>query len=124
MVYPGAVAQPPSCLWRPSEERIRRTHLDRFRREMEAAHGIPLPDYGALWRWSLESPEDFWCGVWEFAGLVGERGETTVRDREQMPGAQWFPGAQLNFAENLLRRRDDGPALVFRSEHAARITRM
>ncbi|HKJ25960.1 MAG TPA: acetoacetate--CoA ligase [Myxococcota bacterium] len=118
------MAQPPSAntgaiLWTPSEARVRATWLDRFRRRMEAAHGA-LPDYHALWRWSVAEPEAFWCAVWDDAGLVGERGDLVVRDRERMPGARWFPEARLNFAENLLRRRDDSPALVFRGEHGVR----
>jgi len=86
---------------------------------VEAIHGS-LPDYEALWRWSVDAPEAFWCAIWDFAGVVGERGEPAVRDRERMPGARWFPQARLNFAENLLRRRDDSPALVFRGEHGER----
>jgi len=86
---------------------------------MEGAHG-PLPDYAALWRWSVAEPEAFWCAVWDEAGVVGDRGAATVLDRERMPGARWFPEARLNFAENLLRRRDESPAMIFRGEDGVR----
>jgi acetoacetyl-CoA synthetase len=107
-------------LWQPDEARIRSSWLDRFRRRVEASHGLALPDYASLWRWSVDAPEAFWREVWDFAGLIGEPGETVVRDGDRMPGARWFPDARLNFAENLLRRRDDAPAIVFRGEHGAR----
>ncbi|MDP2824096.1 MAG: acetoacetate--CoA ligase, partial [Sulfuritalea sp.] len=66
--------------------------------------------------WSIEHPEEFWVSVWEFGEVRGEMGATVVVDREKMPGAQWFPEARLNFAENLLRRRDAADALVFWGE--------
>ena len=120
MTQPPPRPAPAAPLWTPSPERVRKTHLDRFRRHVERAHGVALPDYETLWRWSVERPEDFWREVWDLAGIVGERGATVVRDRERMPGARWFPDARLNFAENLLRSRDHAPALVFRGEHGQR----
>jgi len=114
------VAQPPSVLWQPDAERVGRTHLDRFRHRVERVHGVSLPDSAALWRWSVDAPERFWPEVWKLAGLVGETGETVVQHGDRVPGARWFPEARLNFAENLLRRADDRPALVFRGEHGVR----
>jgi acetoacetyl-CoA synthetase len=114
--YRSIMSQP---LWQPSEERIRATHVDRFRRAMEPRHGS-LPDYAALWRWSIGEPEAFWPEVWDFARIVGERGSVVVEHPERMPGAKWFPEARLNFAENLLRRRDEATALVFRGEDGER----
>jgi acetoacetyl-CoA synthetase len=99
---------------------VKATHLDRFRRHVERTHGVALPGYEALWRWSVDRASDFWREVWDLAGIVGERGATVVRDRERMPGARWFPEARLNFAENLLRERGEQPALVFRGEHGVR----
>ena len=86
---------------------------------MAARSGRSLPDYAALWRWSNEEREAFWREVWDYAGVVGTRGERTLVDPTRMPGARWFPDARLNFAENLLTRRaadDAGDALVFRGE--------
>jgi acetoacetyl-CoA synthetase len=106
-------------LWRPSPERVAQATLTDFTRRLEAATGVALPDYGALWRWSVANREAFWCALWDYAGVVGTRGGRALLDGDRMPGARWFPDASLNFAENLLTRRpadDDGDALVFRGE--------
>ncbi len=104
-------------LWQPGAERARATHLAAFIDAAAARWGVSGPDYAALHRWSVEHPEQFWLSVWDFGGVIAEqRGDTVVLDRERMPGARWFPEARLNFAENLLRSRDDGDALVFWGE--------
>ncbi len=75
-----------------------------------------------LWRWSIEHPEDFWSIVWRDCGIRASRdAEQTLKNAGQMPGAQWFPGARLNYAENLLRRQDNTPAIIFRGEDGRRI---
>ena len=108
-------------LWTPSPERIAGTNMRRFMDTVGERWSIALPDYPALHRWSVEHPEDFWCTVWEFCDVIAEtRGERVVDDRDRMPGARWFPDARLNFAENLLRRDDDGPAMIFRGEDKVR----
>ncbi|MCR9221571.1 MAG: acetoacetate--CoA ligase [Alphaproteobacteria bacterium] len=108
-------------LWTPSEERVATANLTRFIAEVNAAHGLSLSGYGDLWRWSVENLEDFWTDFWDFAGIVSEtRGARVLIDGDKMPGAQFFPDARLNFAENLLRRRDDGDAIVFRAEDKVR----
>ncbi len=105
------------ALWRPSEERIARAGITRFAREVRGRHGVPVGDYRALHRWSVDEPAAFWGEVWDFAEVVAaRRGEEVLRDGERMPGARWFPEARLNYAENLLRRRDEAIALVFRGE--------
>ena len=112
-------------IWQPSAERIAGSRLRAFMTRMEAHWGVSLPDYAALHRWSVEYPEQFWPSVWEFCGVIGERGEAVLEHPERMPGARWFPQARLNFAENLLRRRDEADALVFRGEDrfARRVSR-
>jgi len=107
-------------LWRPSRERIEHALITDFTRRAESASGRMLPDYSALWRWSVDEKEAFWRLLWDYAGVVGTRGERTLVDGDRMPGARWFPDARLNFAENLLGRRsadDAGDALVFRGEN-------
>ena len=92
-------------------------------RQVVASRGIPLPDYAALYRWSIEDPEAFWSALWRFCDVIGEGPGPPLGARAgEMPGAEWFPEARLNFAENLLRRRDDAPALVFRGEDRVRRT--
>ncbi len=76
--------------------------------------------YAALHAWSVAHSEEFWNLVWDFCGVIGQKGARTVVDAERMPGARWFPDAKLNFAENLLRRNDDTDALVFWGEDKAR----
>ena len=105
-------------IWQPSAQRIAGTRLTAFMAAAEKRWNRRLAsaDYQALHAWSIEHPEEFWTSVWEFGGVIGEMGPTVVVDRERMPGAKWFPQARLNFAENLLRRRDDADALVFWGE--------
>jgi acetoacetyl-CoA synthetase len=109
-----AVATEP--LWRPGAERIAAANITAFSREAEARWGRSLPDYPALHAWSVAQPEEFWLSLWDYGAVVGERGEVVLEQGGCMPGARWFPQARLNFAENLLRSRDDSDALVFWGE--------
>ncbi len=112
----------PDLLWQPSPERIARAVLTDFARHVETLAGVKLPDYASLWRWSIEQKEAFWRAIWDYMGVIGTQGGRTLVDGDRMPGAQWFPDARLNFAENLLARRpadDAGDALVFRGEDKA-----
>src|SRR4051812_28840667 len=108
-------------LWQPSPERIAGTNLTRFIDEVRRRHGLQIDDYAGLYDWSIREPEAFWCAVWSFCGVIAETaGERTLVHKHRMPGARWFPDARLNFAENLLRRRDEGTALVFWGEEQVR----
>ena len=108
-------------LWTPSAERLARAHLGRFMTEVRARWGIDAADYGALHAWSVAEPAQFWRSMWDFAEIVGDGpGERIVVDGDRMPGARWFPDARLNYAENLLRRRDEADALVFWGENRVR----
>ena len=98
-------------LWRPSPERIAAANLTRFCRQ------VGQDGMAALYRWSIAEPEAFWRAMWDFAGIVGEGpGRVGIENPGKMPGAHFFPEARLNYAENLLRRRDDADALVFWGE--------
>ena len=110
----------PEPLWVPDSERIERAQITRFRRELEAAHGLDLSSYGQLHRWSVENLEAFWTAVWDFCELRGERAGPVLVDADHMPGARFFPDARLSFAENLLWRDDDAEALIFRGEDGTR----
>ena len=108
-------------LWQPSRERVLEANLTAFMRAAESEWGVDLPDYATLYRWSIDESAHFWQSVWSFAGIVSEtRGDRILCDGDRMPGARWFPEARLNFAQNLLRRRDESPALVFRGEDRVR----
>lgn len=104
-------------LWQPSSDQVAGTTLTAFTRELESRYGVSLPDFAALHAFSVDEAEKFWDAFWDFAGIIAEtKGERVLADGDKMPGAQFFPDAKLNFAENLLRRRDDSDALVFWSE--------
>ncbi len=104
-------------LWQPSADEIAHSRLAAFMREVRERWGVDCPDHAALHRWSVDEHEQFWSSLWSFGEVVAEtRGDTVVRHGDRMPGAKWFPEARLNFAENLLRRRNESPALIFRGE--------
>ena len=108
-------------LWTPSADRIAGATITRFMRAVESRFHTPVPDYPALYRFSIDQPEDFWRLMWEFGGVMGTAGSRVVDGLDRMPGATFFPDATLNFAENLLHRgRDDRLAVVFRGEGGTR----
>jgi len=99
-------------LWQPSPDRVARSRMTRFAEQVRARHGVAVDDYAALWRWSVEHLEDFWALVWEHFDVVAQAPYEQVLTSRELPGARWFPGARLNFAENLLRVRGPHAALV------------
>src|SRR5690606_22899306 len=103
-------------LWTPSAETIRTAPLTAFIEAAAKASGRPIAGYDALHAWSVDEREAFWSLLWEWGGIVGERGERVLENGDRMPGARFFPDARLNFAENLLNKSGDGDALVFRGE--------
>jgi len=108
-------------LWTPSPERIAATRMDAFRRKVAQEHGLDLPDYAALHAWSVAEREAFWLAIVDAFGVQFHEAPTTVLEEgPEMPDARWFPGATLNFAEHLLRRRDHHPALIAISEDERR----
>jgi acetoacetyl-CoA synthetase len=108
-------------LWSPSAERIENANLTRFIRRVNANHKTAIVDYPGLYAWSVERRETFWSELWEFCGVWSERkGDRILSNGDAMPGAKWFPDARLNFAQNLLSRDDETPALVFCNERSHR----
>jgi acetoacetyl-CoA synthetase len=104
-------------LWQPSQQRIAAANLTAFMRYVRERCGVDAADYTQLYAWSTEDLERFWDSVWSFCGVIAAtQGDVILADRDRMPGARWFPDAQLNFAENLLRRRDRAIAIVFWGE--------
>ncbi|MEV8631241.1 acetoacetate--CoA ligase [Streptosporangium sp. NPDC051023] len=113
MVEEGAL------LWEPTPEIVRDAKVTRYM-EWLGRSG----DYQDLWQWSVDSPAEFWTSIWDYFGVVGERGEGPVLSGT-MPGAEWFAGSTLNYAANALRRAATEPdrlAVVFRDEEARRRT--
>ncbi|UTW07815.1 acetoacetate--CoA ligase [Pseudomonas benzenivorans] len=108
-------------LWAPSAERIAATRMDAFRRFVNQRHGLELADYPALHAWSVEQRDAFWQAVVDFFEMrFTQQPRAVLEEGPAMPSAQWFPGATLNFAEHLLRRRDGHPALVAVAEDGSR----
>jgi len=105
------------CLWEPSPQRVESTNMYRFLKRINEAYGTDLNSYNHLYQWSIDNIPEFWKEMWDFAEIVHSQPYTeVVDDPYKMPGTRWFAGARLNFAENLLRFRDDRNALVFSSE--------
>lgn len=105
-------------LWQPSEERIEQANMTKFIDFVNKKYGLEIDSYAQLYNWSIENISDFWAAMWEFGGIKASRGYDKVVDGlSKFPGARWFVGARLNFAENLLRYRDDHTAFMFRGEN-------
>ncbi len=103
-------------LWSPSPERVAGTQVMALIGEVNRKYGLSLSNYRELHDWSVHKRAEFWDLVWDFCGVVGEKGERRLVHSDAMPGASFFPDAKLNFAENLLRQSGPGEAIVFRGE--------
>jgi acetoacetyl-CoA synthetase len=110
-------------LWTPSEEAVERAAVTRYRRWLNETRGLELEDYDALWRWSVDDLEAFWASIWEFGEVRAATPYERVLGSREMPGAEWFPGARLNYAEHVFARgRDAEPALIARSQTREDVT--
>jgi acetoacetyl-CoA synthetase len=107
----------PDLLWTPSPERVQRSTLTRYQGWLESARDLRFEDYAALWQWSVDDLEGFWSSIAEFFEVRFEEPASAVLGSESMPGAQWFPGSRLSYAEHIFRGKDDDAvALRFASE--------
>jgi len=107
-------------IWAPGPVRRQTANVKRFIDLLRTELDPSIQDYWDLYRFSIAQPEAFWRAVWDFAAVSGKPGNVVLQNGQKMPGATWFPQASLNFAENLLRYRDDQAALVFCSETGER----
>jgi len=108
-------------LWQPTPERVGKSRMEAFRRFVQQRHTLHLDDYAALHQWSIDHRSDFWQAIVDFFDIrFHTQPDAVLIEREQMPSAQWFPGATLNFAEHLLRRRDDAVAVIAIGENGQR----
>ena len=107
----------PPILWTPDAARIDRATITGYARFIEETRGLDLPDYESLWEWSTADIEDFWASIWERFGVISSKPYDRVLGSRTMPGAEWFPGARLNYAEQALRPRNrDDVAIWHASE--------
>ncbi len=109
-------------IWTPSAARRESAALTSFAQGDAAMRRFAARfDYAGLQRWSVDHRADFWSRVWDFCGVIGEKGGRVLLDGEKMPGSRWFPDARLNFSENLLRDRSpDAAAIILRDARGAR----
>ncbi|MFJ2319510.1 acetoacetate--CoA ligase [Pseudomonas sp. NPDC087817] len=108
-------------LWQPDANRIAHSRMDTFRRLVNQRHSLNLEDYPALHQWSIDQREAFWQAIVDFFGIsFHTQPDAVLREGTKMPSAEWFPGATLNFAEHLLRRRDDAVAVISVAENGQR----
>jgi acetoacetyl-CoA synthetase len=104
-------------LWTPSQSRKDQANMTRFMEKVNGRHHLNLQTYSELYKWSIENIQDFWASLWDFADVKASKPyDQVIDDLKKFPGAKWFPGTRLNFAENLLRYRDDRLAFIFRGE--------
>ena len=104
-------------LWAPSPQQVAQANVTAFTGWLGRERGLHFDGYHALWRWSVTDLEGFWQAVWDYFGIAASSPPAQVLGRRAMPGAQWFPGARLNYAEHVLRNERPGAdALLYRSE--------
>ena len=104
-------------LWQPSEERIKKAEMTRFMEYVGKRRQRSFSGYFDLYDWSIDHIPDLWADVWDFLGIIASKPyRKVVEDLSRFPGTDWFPGAELNFAENLLRYRDKKTAIAFKAE--------
>jgi acetoacetyl-CoA synthetase len=106
-------------LWEPSKEMKESARISDYMRWLGAEKHVDVEDYNDLWRWSVTDLEGFWASVWEYCGVEASQPYEAVLAKREMPGAEWFPGARLNYAEHILKNAEgrlDGPALIHQSE--------
>ena len=109
-------------LWRPSKDRVKNANMTKFIGYVNEKYDLDICNYHELYKWSVDNIPDFWAAVWDFCGVIAsQRYKKVIDDLGKFPGAKWFIGAKLNFAENLLRYRDDHLAFIFRNEAGERV---
>ncbi len=108
-------------LWTPSKERIENSNAIRFMKQVREQNGFSGTTFNDLWKWSIENPNIFWNAIWDFGNIIGEKGSENISNqKENFWEHRFFPDAKLNFAENLLKRKDESPALIFWGEEKVR----
>ena len=110
-----------NILWQPSKSK--KTHVKSLMEKINVENNINITEYKQLYNWSVSNPEKFWEVVWQYTDIIYSKPfNSIVDDITKMPGAEWFPGARLNFAENLLKYKDDRAAIFFKGENKQTVT--
>jgi acetoacetyl-CoA synthetase len=104
-------------LWSPGPEQLQSSRMVQYQDWLAREKGVATHDYAELWRWSVEHLDDFWQSIWSFFDVQADGEREPALGRRSMPGAEWFPGARLNFAEHVFRHATpERPAMIARSE--------
>ena len=107
-----------TLLWNPNKKKLSEANITKFIEFVNGEFGTSVSDYSGLYNWSVTEIEKFWETLWKYSGIIHSKTYDKILDERKMPGAKWFEGAELNFAENLLRYRDDEIALIsYREDH-------
>jgi acetoacetyl-CoA synthetase len=115
--------QTPQPLWQPDEVSINSTNMQRFAEQLQRELNLAFKDYQQLHQWSVDQPQQFWQQIWLFSAIrASQQPQEVLVNGDQFPGAKWFSGARLNYAENALRNRSDKTALISRLENGSRKT--
>jgi len=99
-------------IWEPSAELVERSRLTEFTRWLERERGLAFADYGELWQWSVDDLDGFWSAIWSFFEVQADGEASPVLASREMPGARWFPGTSLNYAEHVFAGKDDGETAI------------
>src|SRR5215469_13142080 len=118
---PTAAIREGEVLWTPSPEVVRGAALTRYSEWLAKTRGFAARDYGELWRWSVTEPEAFWESLWQYFDVRHDGAYQRVLDRRSMPGARWFEGTRVNYAEHVLRNEEqaapEAVAFHYGAEH-------
>ena len=107
----------PEILWTPGPEQLQSSRLVHYQRWLERERGVATRDYAELWRWSVDDLSRFWQSIWSYFDIQADGDREPALGRHEMPSAEWFPKARLNFAEHVFRHaRPDQPAVIARGE--------
>jgi acetoacetyl-CoA synthetase len=111
-------------LWEPSAELVERSRLVEFMRWLERERGLDFDGYGGLWQWSVDDLEAFWSAIWEFFEVEADGDPSPVLASREMPGARWFPGTALNYAEHVFDGKDDGEVAILHASELRELEEM
>jgi acetoacetyl-CoA synthetase len=114
----------PELLWEPSAEFVERARLTEYMRWLESERGLAFKGYDELWRWSVDEVEDFWASIWDFFEVIAEGGADAVLSGREMPGARWFDGTRLNYAEHVFAGKDDDEVAILHASELRELDKM
>lgn len=104
--------------WTPTEARLETSRIEEFRQWVNNNRGLDLRDYHGLWQWSVDELDDFWRSVWTYFDVISSERPRDVLGSRKMPGAEWFPGAHVNYSEHVFRDRDPAAIAI---QHASEL---